>query len=314
MIPLLASLTWNPGFRGILVVAIFVIVLCGTPLILLMTNLGARLGFHVLVTAIFGWLTLMFFLWAIYGLGYQGPAPTWKVLDASTTPASALHDVMHNVPQPDALPSPTSYTNNPLVAEDLKGRKTLPTFGDVVAADPTIAKELKPKLNGWRLVSTNNPVNGDSSSTAGEYLQAQGFDGVQFQSTANYLVGSVFDKGGKPARTNNSMMGRVAHRIQTTAMWVIGDNPTHYAVVQIQPTINQTALPGEPPPLPVADPKQPVINVLLVRDLGARRQPGFAFGILSLIIFAILASSLHRRDKAGMAARAAKAAANPSEA
>lgn len=304
MIHLLASLTWDPGIRGILVVVLAVTVLCGTPLLLLATNVGSRLGFHIAATAIFGWLTLMFMFWAIYGLGYKGPAPTWQVLETSTNPTAAYHDQLHNVPQPDTLPSSVSYlTTNKLVAEAMKGRKTAPTMGDVVAADPSVAKTLEPKLNGWSLASTSNPVYGDSAAAAGAYLVANGYDGLQFKTSSDYLVGTVFEQGGKPDRKSGSMMDRVTNRVQTTAMALVGDNPAHYAVVQIQPTVAQTALPGEPPPLPVADPNQPTINVLLVRNLGAVRQPGFAFGTLSLIIFAILAFGLHRRDKAGMAAR-----------
>lgn len=305
MIHLLASLTWEPGIRGILLVMVAVVVLFGTPLILLVTNLGSRLGFHIAVTAIFGWLTLMFMFWAIYGLGYKGPAPEWRVLETSTDAPNARLHVLHDVPQPNDLPLATKYTTNPLVKEALIGRKSAPTMGDIVAADPRIADSLKPKLNGWRLVGTSNPINGDASASTGEYLQENGFGGMQFQSSSTYLVGTVFDRGGKPLRKDSSMMGRVTHRIETTGMALIGDNPAHYAVVQIHPTIAQASLPGEPPPPPVIDPNQPVINVLLVRDLGAIRQPGFAFGIMSFLIFSILAYQLHRRDKAGMAARAA---------
>lgn len=306
MIHLLASLTWDPGIRGILVVAVAVTVLCGTPLILLITNVGSRLGFHIAMTAIFGWLTLMFMFWAIYGLGYKGPAPSWQVLETSVSASSAYHDVLHDVPQPDDLPNPESYLEtNQAVANAMKGRKSAPTMGDVVAADPSVAKKLQPELNGWRLAASSNPVYGDSAAAAGEYLMENGFDGAQFKDSSTFLVGTVVDRGGKPEAKSTSNFDRVTNRIETTAMALVGDNPTHYAVVQIRPTVPQTVLPGEPPPLPVADPTQPVINVLLVRNLGAERQPGFAFGFLSLVIFSILVYGLHRRDKAGMAARRA---------
>ena len=306
MFHLLASLTWDPGIRGILVVTVAVVVLCGTPLILLITNLGSRLGFHIAITAIFGWLTLMFLFWSIYALGYRGPAPSWQVKDISTNPAGAVSKQLHSVPQPDQIGDPVDYLKtNELVAEAMKGRTVLPTMGDVVGADPSVAKKLEPKLNGWRLLPTADPDNRDAASAAGEYLQVNGFGGMQFQSSSSYVVGTVFDRGGKPTRKDDSMMQRVTHRIQTTTMTLIGDNPAHYAVVQVQPTIAQTALPGEPPPQPVADPNQPVVNVLLVRNLGAVRQPGIAFGILSGLIFAMLAYGLHVRDKAGMAARKA---------
>lgn len=306
MVHLLASLTWDPGIRGILDVAIAVAVLVGTPLILLTTNLGSRLAVHVTATALFGWLTVMFLIWAIYGLGYHGPAAAWKVKELSSSPSSALAKQLHSVPQPDQLGvTPEGLVkSNPIVGKALQGRNGI-SMGDVVAADPTVAKELQPKLNGWTLVSSAEPTFGDASSTAGEYLQTNGFGTLKFDSSSAYEVGSVFEKGGKPKRKNDSMFSRVTHRIQTTVMWFIADNPPHYAVAQIQPTISQTALPGQPPPPAVIDPDQPVINVLMERDLGAVRQPAFALGFLSLVSFGILAYSLHRRDKEGMANRRA---------
>lgn len=307
MVHLFASLTWDPGIRGILDVALAVAVLCGTPLILLITNLGSRLAVHVAVTAILGWTTIMFLFWAIYALGYHGPAPSWQVKEVSSTPGAALNKQLHSVPQPDQLPkTPEQYLHsNKLVAAAMKGRSTLPTMGDVVAADPTVAKKLQPDLNGWKLVSSENATYGDASSTAGSYLQENGFGSLKFDSSSDFLVGTVFERGGKPQRSNDSIAARIANRIETTAMWFIGDNPTHYAVVQVRPAINQAALPGQPPPSAVPDPDQPVINVLLVRNLGAVRQPAFALGFLSLVSFVILAYSLHRRDKEGMANRRA---------
>lgn len=311
MLHLLASLTWDPGIRGILDVVISVAVLVGTPLILLTTNLGSRLSFHLTMTALFGWLTIMFLVWAIYGLGYLGPAPSWVVQEVSTDPSGAVAEQLHTVPQPDELPkTPEDYLEtNSAVAEAMAGRSTRPTMGDVVDADPTVAQQLKPQLNGWTIVPASDGVYGDASAEAGEYLQENGFGTMTFDSSSSFLVGAVYERGGKPEPKDDSMFQRVVNRIQTTAMWFIADNPTHYTVVQVRPTIEQTSLPGEPPPPAVADPNQPVINVLMVRDLGAVRQPSFAFGILSLISFAILAYSLHRRDKEGMANRRAAEAA-----
>lgn len=307
MLHLLASLTWNPGIRGILDVVIAVAVLVGTPLILLTTNLGSRLAFHVTMTALFGWLTIMFLFWAIYGLGYHGPAASWHVKEVSSDPTGALAAQLHTVPQPDQLgKTPEEYlATNSLVAEAMKGRTVAPTMGDVIAADPSVADRLQPKLNGWTLVSSADGTYGDTSSAAGAYLQENGFGSLKFTSSSDYQVATVLEKGGKPERQNDGVFQRVANRVETSAMWLVGDNPTHYAVVQLRPTIAQSALPGQPPPPSVVDPDQPVINVLLVRDLGAVRQPAFALLFLSLVSFVILAISLHRRDKEGMANRRA---------
>lgn len=309
MLHLLASLTWDPGIRGILDVAIAVAVLCGTPLILLATNVGSRLGFHIAMTGLFGWLTIMFLIWGIYGLGYHGPEPSWKVQEVSTDPAAAVETKLHSAPQPSDL----GVTPDDLLAssdtasKELEGRSNI-TIGDIVAVDPGVATDLQPKLNGWKIVSSADGVYGDTSSTAGEFITSDEAGTFKFDGSSDFLVTDVFQQGGKPERKNDSMSQRVANRIQTTAMWFIADNPTHYAVVQLQATVPQTSLPGEPPPTPVLDENAPVINVLMVRDLGAVRQPAIALAILSFISFVLLAYSLHRRDEEGMENRRAAAA------
>jgi hypothetical protein len=73
------ELPWNPELRGILVLAVAVVVLPGSLYLLLATNLGARLGFLVTVAGLFGWMSLMGFVWTMYGIGYKGTAPHWKV-------------------------------------------------------------------------------------------------------------------------------------------------------------------------------------------------------------------------------------------
>lgn len=305
MVHLLASLTWNPGIRGILAAAVAITVLCGSVLILLITNNGPRLGFHLAATALTGWLTLMFFFWVVFGIGYKGPAPSWKVVEVSTDTPNALHQFGRNVPQPADLPSPTSYlTSDQLVAQAFKGQTKTPTLGDVVAADPKVAADLKPKLNGWRLVSTSNPVSGDAGATASGYLTTTGFAGNKLTSD-QFILGTIYDRGGKPQRSDDSMLGRVAYRAEKLGMWFLADNPPHYAVVQARLTIPQVSYSGQPPPTPVPDPNQPVINILMERNLGATRLPGTGGMILAGTVFAILAYQLHRRDKAAMAARAA---------
>ena len=61
---------------------------------------------------------------------------------------------------------------------------------------------------------------------------------------------------------------------------------------------------GQAPPLPVRNREAPVITVVMERDRGALRQHSIVFTIVSMIIFGILASSLHRRDSRAAAQRA----------
>ena len=83
------SLTWDtPGtsrVRGILIVATAVAILCGSVYLLLGTNMGARLGFLVSIAGLAGWMALMGFIWAIYGIGYKGTAAHWVVEEVVTS-------------------------------------------------------------------------------------------------------------------------------------------------------------------------------------------------------------------------------------
>jgi hypothetical protein len=79
--------------------------------------------------------------------------------------------------------------------------------------------------------------------------------------------------------------------------------------VQLRRTVPQVTPPGDAPPLPKADESQPVISVIMVRDLGARRLPSVGLTIFSGIVFAVCCNSLHRRDKLVAQARAAAAGA-----
>lgn len=79
------QISWDPGLRGILVVLVGASVLMGSVYLLLSTNLGARVGFLVAVAGLSGWMMLMGVVWAIYGIGYKGPAAHWRVEEVITS-------------------------------------------------------------------------------------------------------------------------------------------------------------------------------------------------------------------------------------
>jgi hypothetical protein len=71
----------------------------------------------------------------------------------------------------------------------------------------------------------------------------------------------------------------------------------HYAVVEIAPLLPQREEPGRAPARPVIDESQPHQYVIMIRDLGTKRQPAFFITIGSTIIFLLCCLMLHRRDK-----------------
>ena len=78
------AIRWEPELRGILIVIIAVVVLCGSIYMIMATNLGARLGFLVALTGLAGWMALMGIIWMIYGIGLKGPEPSWEAVPGRT--------------------------------------------------------------------------------------------------------------------------------------------------------------------------------------------------------------------------------------
>jgi hypothetical protein len=118
------------------------------------------------------------------------------------------------------------------------------------------------------------------------------------------VVLDAWSKGGKERRTDDSLLGRALFKAERIATWPLG-HPPHQVVVRVQAVVARETVPGQQPPTPQADESQPVVSVVMVRDLGSRRQPAIFLTIASAIAFAVCCNSLHRRDKLVAEARAA---------
>ena len=73
------ALKWDPELHGLVVVALAVVLLCGSVYLILGTNLGARVGFLVALSGLFGWMAIMGIVWTVYGIGLKGTPNAWKV-------------------------------------------------------------------------------------------------------------------------------------------------------------------------------------------------------------------------------------------
>lgn len=250
---------WGPELRGILTVVIAVFTLMGSVYLIMLTNIGARLGFLVAFSALTGWLFIMGAMWWAYGIGLKGPEPTWEAVVGRTV----LQDT-------DAL-TRSGALNDPVV----------------VGADATpidVANAVRDEFvsEGWKKLDTSAAAYGQTSSQAEVYLLESGaFDAGQFR------VVNVFDYGGQ--RYPRFADGK----IDFIAFW---HKPRH-AVVEVAPVIIQRAEPGRAPPTPVIDETRPHTYVYMIRDQGARREPaGFITGG-SLMMFLITVWLLHSRDR-----------------
>jgi hypothetical protein len=288
---------FDPFIRGWLVVAVGVLVLMGSVYFLLATNTGMRTGGLISLAALFGWLSIMGTMWWIYGgTGLQGTLPHWTVKEVN---------------------------RGQLASAQFEKARQLGTALDQTVKDPTqmqayfeqeeatAATSKTPTLNkvgGWRPVLLANPARGDAQATVDAFL----IGSKEFASNQEYLPLGAFDIGGKDKRpvtdvcpthnpfrivTTQTCWRRAGDKLHS--IFVQPKHPAHYAAVLVQPADPRTLVsrPGQAPPTKVPDPNQPVITVILERDLGSVRLPPAMIALGSLVLFVSSVAALHRRDK-----------------
>ena len=315
MINLLAALSWDPGFRGILTVVVAVAILCGSVFLILATNNGVRLGFLLALTGFCGWMFVMGIIWSMYGIGYKGNAPTWKVVDVvRSEPGSG--EVVSSLPLAEKLPLPDEL-KDPVVLRDgndaflaaFPADQRDPNIGDLVTVEGAGAK-LKDEINAqvapWRILETSNKYTGETQAVVSEALGPNGQN--LFASASDYVVIDSFLVGGKKARTDDSVLGRIRWKTESV---VNLRPPEFYAAVQLQAVIPQQTKPGQAPPLPVRDQNTEIVTVILKRvDGHLLRRPQLTMTFLMGVTTGVLCFMLHRRDKLAQAQRAAVAGAS----
>ncbi|WP_419923884.1 hypothetical protein [Candidatus Poriferisocius sp.] len=148
------------------------------------------------------------------------------------------------------------------------------------------------ELGDWNLETTQ--AAGEAVTAASDYLvQADlGFGATDEQSNT-FVVLDAFQKGGKPERLNNGVWERVSNKVITSAM---PRHPTNYTVVQVQRSLYHETKAGQAPPPAEIDSDEPVISVLLRRNLGRFRLPGILVAIGSGLLFLVSLLMLHTRD------------------
>ena len=308
-VQIIAGIAFDPGIRGVLVVLVGVVVLMGSVYLILSTNLGSRLGFLVALSGLFGWLTILTFVWWLTppAIGPRGNIPTWKPVEIYVNGAndSAKVDVLNNLVDPASLATADEIiAQNPDLVNEFPNGFTL---SDLQTNNPAIVSEYidVEALNGWALVGAANA--GEAQAAADLELVASGV----FKTSSEYKKLNVWNYGGKPTLKDDcpdgGMICRVQHRI-TSAFQI--KNPKHYTVVQVQKVIPQTPVPGQAPPLPKVDPSQPVISVVLIRDIGNERVIPFLYFVISVSLFILSAWALHNRDKTLMKNKAMAEAAS----
>jgi hypothetical protein len=289
----LAAIGWDPEIRGILTVVVAVVILCGSVYLIVATNVGSRLGFLIALSGLFGWFVTMGIIWWIYGIGRVGRFPTWEIVEVNSGDTSqALNEDVRDLPAFEDLPTGADIlADHPELADQFVGDPDV-TLAEIAAVAPEVLEEYD--LGGWTVLSTADV--GEAQAAADAYLVEAGY----FGDAAEYTLLEGYEIGGKEPRSGDSMVDRISNKwdqlVQIT-------HPPHYAVIQVQRVIPQETEPGQAAPTPEADPTQPVVTVVMERDIGERRLPPALFTIGSIILFAITVNMLNRRDLAAKEAR-----------
>jgi hypothetical protein len=304
----LGGIAFDPHIRGVLIVLAGVLILCGSIYLILLTNIGHRVGFLVAFAGLMGWITILGLTWWLTppAIGPSGQTPSWQVLDiVRGDPAGADEEVAHDLPNtcwstvslsctpPDGSETVAAglLAQNPEWVEEAGGENA--TLSQILNVEPQAADDID--FGEWHLVSAAEA--GEAVSAADEELRAEEI----FATASGYLVLDAWEQGGKPSRDSDAMIDRIANKIETTLQL---RHPPHYAAIQIIPVIPQETEPGQAPPTPEPDPEQPVITVVMVRDLGNLRVPAALVTLGSATLLGVTCYVLHRRDKLATELRA----------
>jgi hypothetical protein len=292
---LFAGLTWDPGIRGILIVAVGVAVLMGSVYLIVGTNVGARLGLLVSLAGLFGFLVILTFIWWLQppAIGPRGTNASWDSVEIYVNgPETAFTESAQLLPQPQDLPHPDQIlADNPELAETFPNGFTLAQLAD---ENPELLEQYldEEALNGWRLVPAS--AIGDAQAAADVAL----VDSGNFSGPTEYKVLDSWSYGGKETRAeacpDDGALCRAWYRVRKSLQL---QHPPHYSIVQVQRVVTPVAVPGEAPPVPEVDPNAPVISVVMIRDLGDVRFIPFLYFVICLSVFVLLAWILHSRDK-----------------
>ena len=252
------ALNWEPQLRGIIIIIISVVTLCGSAFLLLGTNVGARLGFLLSIAALSGWMMVLALVWWSFGIGLKGDPPTWEPVRSETI----LLD-------PGAINS-AGLVNDPVTVAD-----------GAPFADQAAAIKSSLDASNWNQLGESEASFGQAAAAAGVLIEEDGT-----LKAGQYQVVTVFDKGG-------DRYPKIGESIDFLAF----KHEPHWVVVEVAPLRLQRVEPGRAPARAEIDPGQPHRYVYMIRDLGNLRVPSALIAFGSALMFFPCCYLLHIRDR-----------------
>lgn len=188
-------------------------------------------------------------------------------------------------------------------AEDFANQAT--TLSELAAVAPSVVPDDLPQLGDWRLLSTAEMGEAQASAIA-MLLESGDYD---FAAQTEFKILNGYASGGKEGLPDDpSRWDRIYTQFKSALTF---GHPTGYALVQVHAVTAESLdnLPGTAPKRPVVDEDEPIISVVMIRNLGNLRLLPAMVTIGSLLIFLAFCYMLHERDKVAMARAAESGAA-----
>ncbi|HEY2303624.1 MAG TPA: hypothetical protein VGH66_17105 [Acidimicrobiales bacterium] len=273
----LAGITWDPFIRGVVILALFVVLLPGSVYLVLSTDTGARLGFLLAAAGLTGMIALLAIFWVVLNSTADiGRANSWVPV-AVVTGDYATEITVNGVSD---LPANHLASVQPPV-QPLNSKHWFWPFQSC------------PANSGWHSLSTAKQT--DAESAADKVLAPTNTaGGVQprltspFTATTDYVYTGGYEKN----PNGGCLFSWGRHKV-----YLPYTRGTHYVIVTAQPVLPVTVPAGAAPPKPVPDTSKPTTYVVLERNLGSLHEPQVITALSSLIIFGIICNVLHKRDK-----------------
>jgi hypothetical protein len=191
----------------------------------------------------------------------------------------------------------------------LKGRE--PTWKPREVVTGELKASTVPAINGfprgWKLLPGDSPELADAQAAVDKLIvkpSGPPKEGAPAASEASKKFPPIFSSTDEYIRIAGYRTGGDNELFSLRHHKFFFRHAAHWEVIQVRPVLAQPDLGGKPPP-PVPDVRQPVISIVMVRDLGSLRFPPFVIALSSFLIFGIVCNVLHRRDKEIWALRAA---------
>ena len=149
--------------------------------------------------------------------------------------------------------------------------------------------------DGWLKLELEDPATTEAIAAADPVLvPPTGEPGTKYFDAGGYLTVGAYEKGGEAEGPFGVL------NFRPFDLW----HTPHFFVLQVQKTVTQETAEGETAAPPTIDRNASVISVIMVRDQGAVRREPALVALSSILLFAVCAWTLHRRDKEAMEARA----------